>query len=303
MEAYRDRGLRADYVHSRENSASNDQVLERLENHELDVIVQVRKLGEGFDHPFLAVAAVFGLFANFSPSFSSWAASCASLSKTLPEASSIRGVVVFHAGANVAGRWDDFRNFREADQEFFNQLLPDKEDLDFRSGNELEVEPAPGDSDEGERIEVRGQTAIQREEIPLVAEPPEARVAPGVLQEKGYSSDEVNQASDDPESVPVTRVRQRQTKRLDLDTRVQTETLRILRERSVNPEGRDLGRQRFSRSNFVVVKAAIDRQVNATVGRKTKERSEFTRDELDRIERDFPGIVERAEREVFDGAK
>jgi superfamily II DNA or RNA helicase len=62
VEAYRARGRRADYVHSREDSAANERVMQKLENHELDVIVQVRKLGEGFDHPFLAVAAVFSIF-------------------------------------------------------------------------------------------------------------------------------------------------------------------------------------------------------------------------------------------------
>ena len=31
------------------------------------MIVQVRKLGEGFDHRFLAVAAVFSIFSNLSP--------------------------------------------------------------------------------------------------------------------------------------------------------------------------------------------------------------------------------------------
>ena len=67
VEAYRARGRRADYVHSRENGPANQRVMQRLENHELDVIVQVRKLGEGFDHPLLAVAAVFSIFANLSP--------------------------------------------------------------------------------------------------------------------------------------------------------------------------------------------------------------------------------------------
>jgi superfamily II DNA or RNA helicase len=54
-------------VSSREDSAANERVMQKLENHELDVIVQVRKLGEGFDHPFLAVAAVFSIFRNLSP--------------------------------------------------------------------------------------------------------------------------------------------------------------------------------------------------------------------------------------------
>ena len=76
VEAYRARGRRADYVHSREDGAANARVMQKLNNHELDVIVQVRKLGEGFDHKFLAVAAVFSVFRTCRPSCSSSAASC-----------------------------------------------------------------------------------------------------------------------------------------------------------------------------------------------------------------------------------
>jgi superfamily II DNA or RNA helicase len=50
-EAFNTRGIRANYVHSREGLA-NDRVFQQLENHELDAIVQARMLGEGFDHPF-----------------------------------------------------------------------------------------------------------------------------------------------------------------------------------------------------------------------------------------------------------
>ncbi|AHJ71462.1 hypothetical protein A254_01877 (plasmid) [Zymomonas mobilis subsp. mobilis NRRL B-12526] len=62
VEAYVARGMRASYVHSRENAPANEKVMQQLESHELDVIVQVRKLGEGFDHPYLSVAAVFSIF-------------------------------------------------------------------------------------------------------------------------------------------------------------------------------------------------------------------------------------------------
>jgi superfamily II DNA or RNA helicase len=48
--AYSERGQRADYIHSREDYRANEQVLAKLDRHELDVIVQVRMLGEGFDH-------------------------------------------------------------------------------------------------------------------------------------------------------------------------------------------------------------------------------------------------------------
>ena len=297
VEAYRDRDLRADFVHSRENSTLNDQVLQRLENHELDVIVQVRKLGEGFDHPFLAVAAVFSLYANLSPFVQFVGRTMRVIDQNAPGSLLNQGSVVFHAGANIAGRWDDFREFSEADQEYFDQLLPDRKDLDFGSGDELVVEPR--DSGEGERLEVRSQRDIRLEEIPLI--PAEAVVAPGVLPEKGYSFDELEQAYDEQEPVPVPLVRQRQAMRSKLDTRVQTETRRILRERGVNPGGLNLDRPGFVRTNYVSVKAAIDRQVVASVGRNFRERDQFTRDELDRIEEDFDGILQRAEQEIFGG--
>jgi hypothetical protein len=105
-----------------------------------------------------------------------------------------------------------------------------------------------------------------------------------VLQEKGYTSDQVKEAYDELEPVPVTRVRQRQAMRGSLDQRVRTEAGRILAKRGINPEGQDLDRQHLGRSNFVVLKAAIDRQVNATVGRQSRERQEFTRPELDQID-------------------
>ena len=297
VEAYRARGCRADYVHSREDSAANKRVLQRLENHELDVIVQVRKLGEGFDHPFLAVAAVFSIFANLSPFVQFVGRIMRVIKQNAPGDVLNNGSVVFHAGANVARRWKDFQEYSEADREFFDQLLP-MEGLNFNSGDELEVDPMTRDFGDGDRFDVRSQTAIQLEEIPLI-EDPEALAALKILQEKGYTFDQVKQAYDELEPVPMTRVRQRRAMRDGLDMRVRTETGRILGERGVNPEGHDLDRQHLGRTNFVVLKSAIDRQVNAAVGHQSRERHEFTRPELDQIEQDFAGIVDRAVEEVF----
>lgn len=123
VEAYRARGLRADYVHSREGKA-NDRVLAKLENHELDVIVQVRKLGEGFDHKHFAVAAVCSIFSNLSPFVQFVGRIMRVIDQNAPDSPLNRGVVVFHAGANVAKRWSDFRQYSTADQEYFDQLLP-----------------------------------------------------------------------------------------------------------------------------------------------------------------------------------
>jgi superfamily II DNA or RNA helicase len=65
--AYQERNLRAAYVHSKEDGQANKRILQKLERHELDVVVQVRKLAEGFDHKYLSVAAVCSVFSNLSP--------------------------------------------------------------------------------------------------------------------------------------------------------------------------------------------------------------------------------------------
>lgn len=295
VEAYRARNRRADYVHSREDSAINDRVMQKLENDQLDVIVQVRKLGEGFDHPLLSVAAVFSIFSNLSPFVQFVGRIMRVIEHNAPGHLLNNGVVVFHAGANVASRWEDFQQYSEADREYFDQLLP-IEGLDFTSSDELQIEPSiqPRNS-----VDVRSQTDIRLEEIPLINDDPDALAALKLLQDKGYSPDEVKAAYEALQPVPVTKVRLRQAKRASLDMRVKTEAARILGERGINPEGQDLDRKRIGRTNLIVMKAAIDRQANTAVGRQTGERSDFTRAQLDEIDKDFVAIVARAVQEVF----
>ena len=54
-----------------------------------------------------------------------------------------QGVVVFHIGGNVARRWNDFRQFSEADQGYFADLLPEAEEVPF-TGDTVEREPGAG---------------------------------------------------------------------------------------------------------------------------------------------------------------
>lgn len=298
--AYQARGLRADYVHSREDSAANKRVLKKLENHEIDVIVQVRKLGEGFDHRYLAVAAVFSVFSNLSPFVQFVGRIMRVIEQDSPGHPLNQGVVVFHAGANVARRWEDFQSYSEADQEYFDQLLP-LEGLDFGSAEELEVEPTPDGAKIERSVEIRSQSGVQLEEIPLIKEDPEALAALRLLKERGYTPEQVRDAYVDLKPVPVTKVRERQAKRRSLDMRVRTEAAKILKKKSINPEGHELDRKHLGDTNLIVLKAAIDRHIYTLVGRKKGQRHEFTRQELDQIEADFSAIVDRAITEVFNG--
>jgi len=299
--AYRARNRRADYVHSREDSAANERVMQKLENDQLDVIVQVRKLGEGFDHPFLAVAAVFSIFANLSPFVQFVGRIMRVIKLNAPGDPLNNGVVVFHAGANIARRWQDFQQFSEADRDYFDQLLP-IEGLDFTSGDEIQIDPLAPSPQAPEPLDVRSQTDVRLQEIPLIKDDPVALAALKTLQQKGYSPDQVKEAYQALQPVPVTKVRMRQAKRAKLDMRVKTEAARILAKRGINPEGQTLDRKKLGRTNLIVMKSAIDRQANAAVGRKVGERSDFTRLQLDEIDSNFAAIVDRAVQEVFNAA-
>ncbi len=296
VEAYRARGRRTDYVHSREDSTVNQRVMQRLENDQLDVIVQVRKLGEGFDHPYLSVAAVFSIFSNLSPFVQFVGRIMRVIQQDAPGHILNQGVVVFHAGANIARQWSDFQAYSEADQDYFDQLLPLEgiDPNDHQPGRE--IEPIPRDL-----MEVCAQSDVQLEEIPLLQDN-DALEALRLLQQHGYTSDDISVALQTLQPVPTTRARERQAMRGSLDMRVRTEAARILNERGINLAGRELDRQHLGRDNSIVLKTAIDRHVNAAVGHSNQQRHAFSRAELDQIERGFAAIVAAAVSEVFNGA-
>jgi superfamily II DNA or RNA helicase len=296
VEAYTARSRRAGYVHSREESASNQRVMQQLENHQLDVIVQVRKLGEGFDHPFLSVAAVFSIFSNLSPFVQFVGRIMRVIEQNAPGHIVNQGVVVFHAGANIARQWGDFQQYSEADQAYFDQLLPLE---GFDPGDpqgEREITPIPRLGDE---MEVRAQSEVQLEEIHLLEEDEAAAIL--LLQKRGIIAGDFDPTKQALQPVPTTRVAQRQAMRDGLDMRVRTEAARILNQRGINLAGRDLDRQRLSRDNLIVLKSAIDRHINAAVGHTSGQRHEFSRAELDQIDEGFANIVATAVHEVFDG--
>jgi hypothetical protein len=208
----------------------------------------------------------------------------------IDEECSLAGYVPRRQVFEVEGR-------RVANQQYFDQLLPG-EGLDFGQGDELEVQP--GDTGaQADAVDVRSQTDVRLEVIPLIADDEEASAALKVLQGGGYTADEVKQAFEELLPVPVTKARTRQARRASLDMRVKTETARVLARRGVNPEGKDLDRQRLGRSNLVVLKSAIDRQIATLLGRGPGERHELVKSEPDRVDAEFESLVARAVEEVF----
>ena len=290
-EAYRDRGFKADYIHSTKTSQINNRILDKLERHELDVIVQVRMLGEGFDHPYLSVAAVCSIFSNLSPFAQFVGRIMRVVDQNQPNSPNNQGVVVFHAGANVAKRWSDFQQFSEADQEYFDQLLP-IEELSFDDSSELEVTPRSGTSFQPQ-VEISEQASVTIQEVPLLKNDPEALRAIELLQSKGFDVTL--------QPIPVTKQKMRLASKKGLDDHIKNRTGLLLNKHGMNPVGKDLDKNHLGKSNFIVIKSSIDKKCNAVVNRRSGERSEFSQFEIDTIIEGLDDVVDSVERELFNG--
>jgi hypothetical protein len=209
------------------------------------------------------------------------------------------GSVVFHAGANTAKAWTDFKEFAEADQEWFTllteqipvggepRLVDPTEDMERR-----EPEPNPV------RITEPGQVSL--EELPLLSDD-RLREALATLMQAGVTPEEYGRATDQLQPIPVTKQAHRKASRLLLDETIKTRAGRLVKDHGLNPEGRELDTRRLGRGNWLVVKAAIDSHAAVAVGRSVKERDQYSQPELDLIAERLDSLVATVESELFNG--
>lgn len=66
-ELYLASGYRAEVIHSKQPTEKQAEIKSDIENHRLDVIINVAMLGEGYDHPYLSIAAIFRPFRSELP--------------------------------------------------------------------------------------------------------------------------------------------------------------------------------------------------------------------------------------------
>jgi superfamily II DNA or RNA helicase len=284
-EAFRARGLRAAYVHSREGGEANERVFAQLENHELDIIVQARMLGEGFDHPYLSVAMVGSIFSNLSPFVQFVGRVMRVIQPNAPGHPLNQAVIVFHVGANVARRWEDFRQFSHADQGYFAELLPEAEEVRF-DGDTADREPGGGRLEPVEILEERGVGAADMAPIgehaaTLLRQLAETDMAPGQIVE------EIRR-------LRTTRQDAREARRASLHERVQNEAGGILRRLNISPGGQTLDPRRRQR-NFAWAVAELNTRVNEHVGGRNADRQNFTLDQLNAAHDAIPDLVRQLE--------
>jgi superfamily II DNA or RNA helicase len=289
-EAFRARGARAGWVHSREGGNANERVFADLEGHQLDVIVQARMLGEGFDHKFLAVAMVGSIFRSLSPFVQFVGRVMRAVVQNDPRHPANEGVVVFHAGCNVAQRWDDFRAFSTADQQFFAELLPEADDVPFQG--RLAVDFVPGAGGGIQPIEIIAEHGVSAAELHPIA--PEAEALLQQLAEMGVDPE---QAAAEIRRRRMTRQDRREARRAALNERIQNEIGGIFGRANVPHRGRKLDPRRRV-ANYEWAVAELNRRVNERVGGDNADRQNFTLDQLDTAHEVLEELVRQLEEEI-----
>jgi len=262
VHAYRSKGYKADYIHSLENMKHNNNVLKKLNNHDLDVIVQVKKLGEGFDHPYLSVAAIFSVFTNLSPFVQFVGRVMRVIKQNDPQSILNKGVVVYHAGSNIINRWTDFQKFSQEDQEYLQHTFFPTEHIPISSENNTNKSI---NNDFIDRIEITNQSSVEIKNISLIDD--------GLSESAIKQFDQLEEEK--VEKITSTKQNTRQEQRKLLDGLIKTCAGKILALLDEKSEAITLDKT-YVRSNYVFIKSQIDRKINELLNIENNMRNELS---------------------------
>lgn len=124
---YEARNYETAVIHSKMSKSDQDDVFKRLRNNELDVIVNVGMLGEGFDHPQLSVAAIFTPYRSLKPYLQFVGRIMRVVHQNSPGDPDNYGYIVTHSGMNIDHLFEQFQLFEKDDEEFWAKVIGGEE--------------------------------------------------------------------------------------------------------------------------------------------------------------------------------
>ena len=308
---YTERGLRAKAIHSNMPADEIEDVLQDLRRDRIDCIVQVRILGEGFDHPHLSVAAIFQPFRSLSPYVQFIGRIMRVIHQNNPQHQDNRGIAVSHVGLNIDHHWDDFKRIDKEDQEFIHGLL--------ESGDER-----PPTDEPGQRRHLTPDMVVQGEIISHLVEqayldPMDDAVIDDLIEEfrrrgldpetLGLSRDNLRQRliqartreGMEPREIPVTPQRQRQETRRRLNERSRTLAHRIVTALGASISGRDIVLaypELRSVNNFAAVIQLVNLAVNERLEAAGGTRGEIPMERLDEVLKQLDQIGDEVQAKI-----
>lgn len=252
---YEECGYRAAEIHSEMSEGDREAVLERLTTGQIDCIVQVQVLGEGFDHPRLSVAAVFRPFRSLAPYIQFVGRVMRVVIQNAPDHPDNQGWVISHVGLNNEERWEEFRELDLDDQDLVRRWLigePETDDEDdIEKGN---GQPRRFDALQLVDSELVGsfidRTFLDPDDDRVLEEILTKEIAPGITVGsmidretlRAQMKQQLAARAEQPADIPVSPQRRRQTMRKRLDERTKAVAARVLEDLDLSRNGREVAR-------------------------------------------------------------
>lgn len=296
---YEERGYSAAVIHSNMKQEEQQSVLKRLRSNELDVVVNVMILGEGFDHAQLSVAAIFRPYRTLAPYLQFVGRVMRVNIQNAPRDPDNYGYIVTHAGMNLDTLVDDFKLFEKDDEEFWAQI----------NGGLEQEPPLPRGEGGGRRsikppLVVHGEIADSLFEEDFVDDEEERlEELRSQLEALGYDSSYADQiiqakrtvdAGFTPAADPMTVQPQKELERLrkQLDIEVRAKAKGVLTNAGLSIPGRDIRRLMpdiNAANNLVAAIVMLNRNVKAKVNDSS--RDEWGKDDYKKALDMLPGIA------------
>jgi hypothetical protein len=309
---YQERGQEAEVIHSHLTPEEKGEILRTLRSGQLDVIVQVAMLGEGFDHKQLSVAAVFRPFRSLNPYVQFVGRVMRANVQNAPGHPDNRGIIVSHLGLNIDDLWAEFKSLDAGDQALVEKWV--------RSPGS-----GPGEGD-APRWATGGVMDVQREVLldRFISDPFREHLdddalidnAIETMREQGMDFEMLGLTREDlrrrlaaarpsdgpaaPERLPVQPQARRKAQRQRLNERVSSESSRVCSALDEPAAGRKialLGGTGAS-NNLGAVTVLINRKVNDLLGIDKKQRGDLSIAQLDQAIGRLPELADEVVAEL-----
>lgn len=287
---YEQRGIKVKEIYGEMDDDKKAAVHDDLEDGRIDCVVQVQMLGEGFDHPPLAVAAIFRPFRSLSPYVQFVGRIMRVMFQDDAANPANHGYVVSHVGLNNDQNWKDFREFDLEDQQIFREWLESKD-----GGTEGGGSGVPRRFDEGMVVHDEIITDFIKQSF---LDPNDNRVidkildsiVPGVGQPfrnfvtRDQMREKLKQAQEKifegvPQTLPVSPQKRRIGARKRLADRPKSVAARILKDLGMSPAAYDIGKllsEVRGTNNRVAAIRLMQKGINDKIGIGTGERNTLT---------------------------
>lgn len=292
---FQEMGLQAETIHSKLPDERKAAVLAKLRNNQIDVIVQVAMLGEGFDHPPLSVAAIFRPYRSLSPYIQFVGRVMRTIDQNDANSPNNQGFVVSHVGLNNEEQWDDFRDLDTQDQQIVRGWARG-ESSDSGGTGSGEYEQATQRFDDpvaqGELLShFLNRSFLDPDDDRIINEMLDAKGPGGFsYRELGITADQLrlqmkhrsSHQEAPADEVPVQPQVRRQTLRNRLASRSKSIHQRILADLGLARAGFDISRAcKGTRGNNAdALYALLNREINEFAGEGQNSREKWTLDQL-----------------------